>query len=166
MLETDRLVVFPLTAVELDDLLNRRSCFEVSTGYSYDGEQLEGVLYNIFSRRVDILKDPVKEYYWYTMWVFALKSTKTVIGSISCKNAPTDSEDIEIGYGINQKYEKQGYTTEAVKILSQWILHQHGVQSVIAEVEKDHIGSQRVVEKCNMKKYRTIDNDDWYMLLK
>lgn len=166
MLETDRIVVFPLSAGELDALLNRRSDFEEGTGFGYEGEPLEGILHTIFSRRVDVLKDPSKSYYWYTMWVFALKSTKTIVGSIACKNTPSESRDIEIGYGINRKYERKGYTTEAVKLLSEWILDQDGVESVIAEVEKDNIGSQCVVKKCGMKKYQTINNDDWYKLEK
>ncbi len=166
MFETERLVIFPLTAKELDDLLCRRSVFEESTGFNYDGERLEGILHRIFSGRVNVLKDPAKSYYWYTMWVYALKSTKTIIGSISCKNAPADRADIEIGYGINEKYEKQGYTTEAVKILAEWILNQDGVQSVIAEVEKDNTGSRRVMEKCMMVKYQTVGNDEWYKLEK
>ena len=162
MLETDRLIIFPLTAVELDNLLNRKSDFEDSTGYRYDGEPLDGILHLIFSRRVNVLKDPTKNLYFHTMWVYALKSAKTIIGSISCKNAPTDSEDIEIGYGINRMYEKQGYTTEAVNMLSEWILQQDGVESVIAEIDKENAGSRRVAEKCSMVKYRTIGNDEWY----
>ncbi len=166
MFETERLVVFPLTAKELDALLNRRSDFEESTGYSYDGELMEGILYHIFSGRVNVLKDPSKNLHFYTMWVYALKSTKTIIGSISCKNSPSDSEDIEIGYGINLKYERQGYTTEAVSVLSEWILQQDGVKTVIAEIEKENTASRRVAQKCNMMKYQTVGNDEWYRLVK
>jgi RimJ/RimL family protein N-acetyltransferase len=166
MLETDRLTIFPLTPLELEALLNRKSEFEENTGYRYEGERLEGMLYQIFSRRVNVLEDLSKNLYFHTMWVYAMKSDKTIVGSIACKNAPDDSEDIEIGYGINRKYEKHGYTTEAVKILTEWILQQDGVKSVVAEVDKGNIGSRRVLEKCGMKKYRTVGNDEWYKLLK
>lgn len=164
MFETSRLVIFPLTEKELDDLLNDRENFKNGTGYIYEGEELEGILYDIFSKRIKTIKESNEEYYWYTMWVYAIKSTKTIVGSIACKNSPLGNKDIEIGYGINAKYGKQGYTTEAVKALTRWILQQSCVQSVIAEVEKENVASQRVLQKCGMKKYKTIHNSFWYKI--
>jgi hypothetical protein len=63
MLEIDRLVIWPLTGERLDELLNEREDFENNTGYIYEGEPLEGILYDIFSKQVNIVKESKQEYY-------------------------------------------------------------------------------------------------------
>ena len=54
----------------------------------------------------------------------------------------------EIGYGILEEYQSQGYATEAVGAAANWALKQSNVTRVEAETEPDNRASQRVLEKC------------------
>ena len=55
---------------------------------------------------------------------------------------------VEIGYGISEIKQGNGYATEAVNAAVTWALKQPGVFRVEAETEPDNRASQRVLEKC------------------
>ena len=44
---------------------------------------------------------------------------------------------MEIGYGLDWKYEHKGYMTEAAGSMCRWALEQEEVRAVIAETEPD-----------------------------
>ena len=54
----------------------------------------------------------------------------------------------EIGYGISEEYQGQGYATDAVNAVVAWVLQQHKVCCVEAEAEADNLASIRVLQKC------------------
>ena len=69
------------------------------------------------------------------------------MGNLSFKGF-NDDGSVEIGYGIDEAYQGQGYATEAVNAAVMWALQQPGVTRVDAETESDNKASQRVLEKC------------------
>ncbi|MDR2193472.1 MAG: GNAT family N-acetyltransferase [Treponema sp.] len=96
--------------------------------------------------------------------VFGLLSRKEdnmVVGSMDFKNIPNEIGEIEIGYGIGKKYEHNGYMTEAVKTFCEWALTNKEIETVIAETEKEHAASQRVLERCGFKKYKEEETAWW-----
>ena len=54
----------------------------------------------------------------------------------------------EIGYGILDEFQGQGYATEAVKLALKWAFEHPQVLAVEAESDPDNAASQRVLEKC------------------
>lgn len=161
-IETERLLLFPLTGEQLQLLITDVAEFEKQTAYHYCGEVLEGELYDIFKGQIEPVKEAEENYVWLTFWMIALKSNKTIIGSSCFKNNPSKDGSVEIGYGINSCYESRGYMTEAVRGLLGWALKQPGVLKVIAEVDKGNIASSRVLQKNGFSKYKSVDNFDWY----
>jgi ribosomal-protein-alanine N-acetyltransferase len=69
------------------------------------------------------------------------------VGDLSFKGLNEDGS-VEIGYGINDEFQGQGYATEAVAVAVNWALKQAGVLRVEAETEPDNAASQRVLAKC------------------
>ena len=80
------------------------------------------------------------------MWMIELLDG-THIGDLCFKGLEADGI-VEIGYGILEEYQGQGYATEAVGEAANWALQQPGVRRVEAETEPDNRASQRVLEKC------------------
>jgi RimJ/RimL family protein N-acetyltransferase len=113
----------------------------------------------------EALKHPDK-YQWYTNWQIILKSENKAIGSACFMKEPDENHRAEIGYGMNEAYRNQGYMTEAVKAMCEWAFNQPGVESVIAETDANNPSSQRVVEKCGMRKYEQVDESIWWRLSK
>lgn len=122
------------------------------------------------SKPNELEKDLAKEFYWlalnnekdrlwYRLWKFISVEDNKVIGGALFKGAPNEKGEVEIGYGIDDEYQCQGYATEAIRETVKWALEQEKVLSVIAETEKDNIPSQKVLQNICMIKYDETDTD-------
>jgi len=107
------------------------------------------------------LKHP-DDYVWFTNWQIILKVENKAIGSAGFKNSPQEDGSVEIGYGINADYRNQGFMTEALNAMCDWVLSQPDVKSVIAETDKDNFASQQVLRKCGLYKYRESEKAFWW----
>jgi GNAT superfamily N-acetyltransferase len=99
-----------------------------------------------------VLNHPGKEL-WYTAWRMTHKDTGETIGDLGFKGEP-DDKTVEIGYGVLESYRGQGYTTEAVKALCEWVFTQENVYFVRAITQDGNAASERVLEK---NKFKRID---------
>ena len=83
---------------------------------------------------------------WYAIWIIELRNG-TYIGDLCFKGL--DSNGVaEIGYGILEEYQGQGYATEAVKAALRWAFQNPNVTAIEAETDADNAASKRVLEKC------------------
>lgn len=83
---------------------------------------------------------------WYAIW-FVERKDGTHVGDLSFKGLDADGS-VEIGYGISEENQGNGYAAEAVEAAAAWALRQPGVCRVEAETEPENKASQRVLEKC------------------
>lgn len=98
------------------------------------------------------LDKTIQRYIEMRCYIFAieLKETKEVIGMILQCSAPMGVfKGSEVGYAIGKKYWNQGYTTEAMGAMIEF-LFSLGVHKVIASYFTENIASKRVMEKCGM----------------
>ncbi len=132
-LTTARLIIEPMTLEELAKLvvIYGKIVPELSQAYQ---EMLEGC------------QQYVQDYIWYTSWKMCLKENGQRIGDVGFKG-PAQNGMVEIGYGINEQYQGQGYATEGVKAVCDWALRQNDVQAVEAETEPNNKASQNVLNK-------------------
>ncbi len=166
MIESKRLKLVPLKAKQLELLVNDITAFERDFNYPYRGQSLLGELHEVFKNQISIIEQKGEDYMWCTFWMMIHKKEKIIVGSLSFKDTPDEDGVIEIGYGIGKPYEGKGYTTEAVKSMISWAFTQPSVFKVTAEVSKENFASQRVLEKCNMKRYKTEEESYWYYISK
>lgn len=130
LLETERLIIYPSTIQEMNNLISKTKNKELKEAYK---EMLEGAT-----------KHPALQQ-WYIAWLIELKNG-TIIGDLCFKGISKD-KTVEVGYGITSKYQSKGYATEAVNKIIEWAL-QEGVERIEAETESNNKTSQRVLEKC------------------
>lgn len=95
---------------------------------------------------------PEEDHPWYTYWLIVIAGQSLGAGLIGFKGAPDERGEVEIGYGIEPAYTGKGYVTEAVMACITWAFRQPGCKSVIAETQKDNMGSIRVLEKAGLQK--------------
>ena len=150
-LQTDRLTIVPLSIDELELLIEDITEFETKLDLVYKGENLNGHLLDVIKYQYKKMQAELENYLWRTFWFFVLKNEKTIIGSAGFRSAPDIEVSVEIGYGINEAYQNKGYTTEAVASICTWALAQNGIKNITAKTDKNHIASQRVLEKCGFK---------------
>lgn len=164
-LETERLEIIPLNYNQLNLLTENVIQFERELNCKYCGEEMEGIIADIFKAQIQLVQKNSKNYFWYTFWLFKIKNEGKFIGSACFKNSPDDNDQVEIGYGTNKEFQNYGYTTEAVNAMCEWALKQPSVSKVVAETEKDNIPSQKVLKKCNMEIFKETEECYWWQLI-
>lgn len=90
-------------------------------------------------------------------YVICLHGTKDIIGNIDYMGEKKPSKDFfgNIGYGVNPEHKRKGYTSEALKLLTDK-LYKEGVTKVYITTRKTNVASQGLVLKFGgklMEKY-------------
>lgn len=130
-LETERLRLYITSQSEMEKIIERQTDEEIRKAYQ---EMLDGYLAH------------PEQGEWYAIWLVT-RHDGVQVGDLSFKGLNEDGS-AEIGYGIIDEFQGQGYATEAVKAAVNWALKQVGVLRVEAETEQDNTASQRVLAKC------------------
>jgi RimJ/RimL family protein N-acetyltransferase len=73
----------------------------------------------------------------------------TVIGDIGTHGPVDEAGRVEIGYGLAAPSRGQGYGSEAVAAVTEWLLSQPGVRAVRAHTLTSNAPSRRVLEKAD-----------------
>ena len=131
MIETKRLKIYPASRDQMEAAIAAETDIEMKKAYT---EMLEGCL-----------KYP-GQWDWYAMWMIEQKDG-THIGDLCFKGLNADGT-AEIGYGILDEFQGQGYATEAVEAALDWAFRNPNVTAIEAETDPENTASQRVLAKC------------------
>lgn len=88
----------------------------------------------------------------YGLWLIIHRDNQMMFGTAGFKGLPDEDGMIEIGYGIDPAYRRQGYTFETAQALVGWGFAQPGVETITAECLTSNLGSIRVLEKLGMRR--------------
>ncbi|MBN4064725.1 GNAT family N-acetyltransferase [Dehalococcoides mccartyi] len=79
-------------------------------------------------------------------WLFYEKISRNVLGSIGISGPPDDTGAVGLAYSIYPDQENQGYTKEATKAVSDWILAQPGVKSLRMTIHPKNFAAVRIAQ--------------------
>jgi RimJ/RimL family protein N-acetyltransferase len=91
--------------------------------------------------------DKNKNYLYSTLWIAISKEKNRIIGELCMMGEPNADGEVELGYGIYSEFRNNGYMTEFLGGIVEWLKNQPGIQSILAKTEKSNISSYRVLEK-------------------
>lgn len=131
MIETERLRIYPASKTQMEAIISAQTDDELKAAYSM---MLEGCM-----------NHPDK-WEWFALWVIELHSGENV-GGLCFKGLDANGV-AEIGYGISDSYQRNGYATEAVRAVCAWAFGNPDVTCIEAETDAGNTASQRVLEKC------------------
>lgn len=94
------------------------------------------------------------------LWLLVDRQKHRIIGSFFFKHPPNAQGEVEIGYGTEQGYQKQGYMTEAIGGLIDWAIEQSPLHVLLAETAQDNIASQKVLQK---NQFEPISSSDTHL---
>ena len=134
MIRTERLCIYPASWKQMEAMIASEQDEELKEAYS---EMLEGCQCHPDQRD------------WYAIWMIE-KTDGTHIGDLCFKGLREDGI-AEIGYGLLEEYQGQGYATEAVQAACRWASGHAEVKSLEAETDAGNAASQRVLEKCGFR---------------
>ena len=134
MLQTDRLRIYPATREQMETVILSEQDEDLRKAYT---EMLDGCL-----RHPD-------QWDWYAVWMIE-KQDGTRVGDL-CFKGLLENGTAEIGYGILEAHQGQGYATEAVQAACRWAFRHPEVKALEAETDPGNFASQSVLEKCGFR---------------
>lgn len=159
-LETNRLIIIPLTQQQFSFLLESKSRFEESlklipSGVPLDPHTEEAMtgLYAECKKHDGAI--------WYTYWLIISKEHNTVIGGLCFMREPIEDKT-ELGYGIDSAFQNRGYMTETLSSVAKWALS-NGAKCITAETENDNPASHAVLKKCGFHISREEGTSLWWV---
>jgi len=159
MIETKRLIIVPLTHSQLKKYIRCDNSLEeelnVGKSHRIIPYELMEALENTIIPNV---ADRNKNYLYSTLWTAILKVQNKMIGELCMMGEPNTEGEVEIGYGIYDEFQKNGYMTEFLGGIITWLKNQPRVKSILASTEKSNISSYRVLEKNMFFKNAESDN--------
>ena len=81
---------------------------------------------------------------WFVRWI-VLSETNEIVGSTSFHGAPDELGMIEIGLGINPKFQNRGFAKEALSGMWRWVLESPEVNILRYTVSPDNRPSISVI---------------------
>lgn len=156
VLETERLILRPLTPADLDDLAALYADPEVRRYFP------EGTLDREETR--EELTWILREYYdnyGYGLWATILKQTGAFIGR--CGLIPWDTADglaVELAYLLGRPYWGQGLATEVARGIVDHAFNRLGLARLVCYMLPANQASARVAKKTGMKLERRMDGAD------
>ncbi len=134
MLNTERLRIYPATQGQMEAMIASEQDEDLRKAYT---EMLDGCLQH------------PDQWDWYAVWMIE-KTDGTHIGDL-CFKGLRENGNAEIGYGILEAFQGQGYATEAVRAACRWAFLHPDVTALEAETDAGNAASQRVLEKCGFR---------------
>lgn len=148
MIATERLELLPLTGRQMRLWAGDLPALERELGCAYAGEPLEGFFLDIVRAQAEKTVLDEENWLYHTFWMLLRRQDRIVVGSADFKKPPNQRGEVEIGYGLGERFWHNGYMAEAVRGMSRWALAQPGITAVVAETEPDNIPSQNVLKRC------------------
>lgn len=95
---------------------------------------------------IECMKQNIGREEWGSDWnIYLLDGT--CVGGVGFKGIPDKEGKVEIGYGIDEPFQRNGYATEAVGAMVKWALSNVDVQCVQAQTEDENEVSKKVLKK-------------------
>ncbi len=154
-IKTERLDLAPLNPTQLQQYLEQPDLLEQELGFPISRGIVTEIVQRAIRMKLAKMANADKTLFaWYTYWLLVIRSAPFGAGLVGFKGPPNQNGEVEIGYGIDQNYQGQGYMTEAVRAMISWAFKETSCCSVTApNTKKWNLASQRVLLKAGMKAY-------------
>lgn len=101
------------------------------------------------------------EYAKYLLRAAVLKDNPIIIASAGFHDAPDSNGMIEIGFGVDKKYQGRGFGQELLHGMWSWVVNDPQVKTLRYTVSPDNLISQHIIKKFGFEfKGQQIDEED------
>lgn len=164
IIETERLILLPLQPRQLELSIENYGKMQTELGLRVISTILEEEMQYAMKVRLKKSLQDIENYLWLTNWAIIHKEENQIIGFIMIKGCPNEIGEVIVGYGIDEAYRRNGYATESLNRLTEWIFENPKALSVIADTEKDNIPSHKLLQKVGAFKFKETDELIWWKI--
>ena len=145
-LETERLILRKFTIDDAEGMFKNWATDPLTNKY------LSWELHKSIDESKSIIKDWLKRYEsGFYNWVVELKDTHEIIGNICEEGKNLKHKTISVGYCYGSKYWNNGYASEALRRVIEYLLTEQDFYLVEANHRSSNPASGRVMQKSGMK---------------
>jgi len=155
MIRTERLDLLPFTFKQVEAVLNGNNELEQLINSRVPKEWPSPAYKKTLEAEKERLAHTPEDSQWSRLVVD--REERQLVGEIGCKGGPDENGVVEIGYGIAEGFRNQGYATEMVKGLVEWLKQKQLATKVTANCLETNIPSFKVLEKAGFKQTHTAD---------
>lgn len=166
VLVTERLMIKPLSPVQLQKYTELNNVLEAELGLNSSGRTISAALKEALEQVIIPHVAASDNYLYSTLWTMIEKDLKQMVGDLCFKGSPDENGEIEIGYGTYDDFQGKGYMTEAIGAIAGWAFRQPGVRAIVAETDKENVASHKTLSKNDFVVYREVENMLWWRLHK
>ncbi len=154
VLLTERLILRPVTLSDTPTMYINWQSDERVTKY------LSWKPYPSLEYSYEVSKNWISRYsnYDFFLWLIVEKETNIPIGTIGIGHYASDWSSAEVGYCLGYKWWGKGYATEALKIVSSFLLNKVKIPELTCCCDRENLASARVMEKAGYK-FRSVKKD-------
>lgn len=163
-LETERLNILSLQPYQLALSVENYGEMQTELGLKISAAILEEEMQYAMKVRLKKSLQDVENYLWLTNWAIIHKEENQIIGFIMIKGCPNEIGEVIVGYDLDEAYRRNGYATESLNRLTEWIFENPKALSVIADTEKDNIPSHKLLQKVGAFKFKETDELIWWKI--
>jgi RimJ/RimL family protein N-acetyltransferase len=158
MVETERLILYPLTYNQLVKYIGIDHSLEAELRLNETSRTISPELKEALEQTIlPNVADTSKNYLYSTLWTVISKADSRMVGDLCFIGEPNADGEVEIGYGTYDGFQGKGFMTEAVGGMIRWAEAQPKVASVKASTDKDNAASIKVLERNNFVKVGETD---------
>ena len=146
-LESERLVLRQFLVSDAEDMYNNWATdAEVTKYLTWDPHESVDMTRDILTSWVETY-ERLESY----QWAMVIKDTNKLVGSIGLVKHSNINEYCEVGYCCSRSVWGQGYMTEALKTINDFLFFQVGFERISAIHYAENTASGRVMQKVGMK---------------
>jgi ribosomal-protein-alanine N-acetyltransferase len=163
LIDTGRLILRPLTYGQVAKFRNLNNELEAELGLN-DGKRTISERYKTALEKytMEWIKEDPENYLFATIWIIIDKDENVIVGDIGFKRKPNEKGEMEIGYAVQEHYQRKGYMSEAMKEILRWAFGHREVKSILAETRQDNKPSMKILLKNGFTELRRAENMIWW----
>lgn len=146
-LETDRIIIRPITLADKNEIFAYRSDAETNKYQGWIPKTVDDV--EIFIGKVSKQIDETDTWFQF---VIIEKKTQKIIGDLGLHFFDKANKQVEIGCTLNKEFQKKGYATESIKIVIDFLFKKLNKHRIIASIDPDNKQSIQLVERVGFRK--------------
>jgi RimJ/RimL family protein N-acetyltransferase len=158
---TERLELLPITLGVVEAVMRgeRARVEELAGARLPEAWPGRALIERAFSVSLDAIRADPEKRLWGDRLLVTRGEGRRIVGSVVFHGRPGDDGLCEIGYGVEEASQRQGYATEAVAAAVAWALEQPEVNVIQATTFGWHLPSIRVLAKTGFVRMGTRDHE-------